>query len=60
MLEPLSIASVHCNLRVDVHAAVLRERARLGAHRAHGLHELERALPRGVAKQLQIRRGRSA
>ena len=41
MLETLAIAAVHSDLRVDVHAAELGERACFGTHDAHGLYELQ-------------------
>ena len=52
MLETLPIAAVDRDLRVHVHAAVLRERARVWAHRAHRLHELQRLSTGVVAEQL--------
>jgi len=54
VLEPLPIAAVHCDLRVHVHATVLRERTRLLAKRAHRLHELERSLPRALTEELYV------
>jgi hypothetical protein len=54
MLETLPIAAVDRDLRVHVHTTVLCERARVWAHRAHRLHELQRPLPHALAEELHV------
>ena len=54
VLEALVVTAVERDLGVDVDASDLSERVLDWPHGAHGLHELERTLTRGVAEQLQV------